>query len=158
MRTPQPFDFPFLNCAQQLGLKFNRQFANLIQKECATIGRLKAPKPLRDRSSEGTSLMPKEFTFKQRGWKCRAVNCYKTVLPARLASWMACAITSLPVPVSPWMRTVQSVGATTFTSSSNARNDGLDPITVALSIFPSLSSRLCSPWRFLETLNRSAKG
>jgi hypothetical protein len=44
---------------------------------------LKAPKPLRDCSSEGAPLMPEELTFKQRGWNCCAVKCYKTVLPTR---------------------------------------------------------------------------
>src|SRR5215475_7802814 len=46
-----------------------------------------------------------------------------------LASWMAWAMTSLPVPVSPWMSTEQSTGATSSTFSRTARNFGLDPIT-----------------------------
>src|SRR5580698_8721676 len=41
---------------------------------------------------------------------------------------MALAITSLPVPVSPWIRTAESTGATRSTSDSNARNFGLVPI------------------------------
>src|SRR5580658_9803908 len=41
---------------------------------------------------------------------------------------MALAITSFPVPVSPWIKTTDSTGATRSTSVSNARNFGLDPI------------------------------
>src|SRR6202453_3878272 len=41
---------------------------------------------------------------------------------------MALAITSLPVPVSPCIKTAESTGATIATSVSNARNFGLDPI------------------------------
>ena len=41
---------------------------------------------------------------------------------------MALAITSFPVPVSPWIKTAESTGATLSTSVINARNFGLDPI------------------------------
>src|ERR1700734_2945470 len=41
---------------------------------------------------------------------------------------MARAITSFPVPVSPWIRTAESTGATLSTSVSNARNFALEPI------------------------------
>jgi hypothetical protein len=41
---------------------------------------------------------------------------------------MARAITSFPVPVSPWIKTEESTGAILSTSVSNARNFGLEPI------------------------------
>src|SRR5437868_5269593 len=41
---------------------------------------------------------------------------------------MACAINSLPVPVSPSIRTVESVGATRSTCSSTASRAGLLPM------------------------------
>ncbi len=41
---------------------------------------------------------------------------------------MACAMSSLPEPVSPEIRTVESVGATTATCFSRARKAGLRPI------------------------------
>src|SRR5216684_9130377 len=40
---------------------------------------------------------------------------------------MACAISSLPVPVSPWINTVESVGATRSTCSSTDSRAGLLP-------------------------------
>src|SRR3954468_13949875 len=50
------------------------------------------------------------------------------------------AITSLPVPVSPRMRTEQSADATVSTSSSTARNFGLDPIKSGISNYLLLTS------------------
>src|SRR5580698_529808 len=47
---------------------------------------------------------------------------------------MALAITSFPVPVSPWIKTAESTGATLSTSAINARNFGLDPIKSKLVI------------------------
>src|SRR5580658_5243497 len=47
---------------------------------------------------------------------------------------MALAITSFPVPVSPWIRTAESAGATLSTSAINVRNFGLDPIKSKLVI------------------------
>ena len=47
---------------------------------------------------------------------------------------MALAITSFPVPVSPWINTEESTGATLATSSNTARNFGLEPIKFELVI------------------------
>jgi hypothetical protein len=47
---------------------------------------------------------------------------------------MALAITSFPVPVSPWISTEESTGATLATSSNTARNFGLEPIKFELVI------------------------
>src|SRR4029453_8128766 len=51
---------------------------------------------------------------------------------------MARAMSSLPVPVSPWMRTAQSVAATALTSSRMAASFGLDPISSEVDIGLSL--------------------
>src|SRR3954465_9888462 len=51
------------------------------------------------------------------------------------------AITSLPVPVSPRMRTAQSAEATVSTSSRTARNFGLDPTKSEVSTVYSLPER-----------------
>ena len=58
---------------------------------------------------------------------------------------MALAITSFPVPVSPWINTAESTGATFATSVSNARNLGLDPIKsiVVIALFLYVSE-ICS--------------
>src|SRR5580698_8234628 len=69
----------------------------------------------------------------------------KRCLRRGLASWIARAITSFPVPVSPWIKTAESTGATLATSVSNARNFGLDPIkskVVIVFLFPQIKSYL----------------
>src|SRR5579872_7322148 len=48
---------------------------------------------------------------------------------------MAWAINSLPVPVSPWINTAQSAGATIFTWSSTVRNFALLPIISRSPVF-----------------------
>ena len=52
-----------------------------------------------------------------------------------LQSWIARAMSSLPVPVSPLMRTVESVGATVSTCCNTNRRFGL---------VPTISSKSCS--------------
>src|SRR5580692_2744514 len=46
-----------------------------------------------------------------------------------LMLWIARAINSLPVPVSPWINTVELVGATRLTPSSTASSAGLLPMS-----------------------------
>ena len=45
-----------------------------------------------------------------------------------LMLWIACAMSSLPVPVSPWINTVEPVGATRSTCSSTASSAELLPM------------------------------
>src|SRR5580704_13762959 len=53
---------------------------------------------------------------------------------------------SLPVPVSPWMRTAQSTAATLRMSSRTALNCGLDPINSHVDIVSLLAPLLCNPF------------
>src|SRR5215470_9040339 len=68
-------------------------------------------------------------------------------------------MSSLPVPVSPWIRTAQSAGATVLTSSRTAANLGLDPMSsgvgtdlsvnrlgLVVSLWSADSSRFSSPF------------
>ncbi len=52
-----------LKHTQKLGLKFNRQFTNFVEKERTSIGSLKAPHSWRNGAGESASLMPEEFTL-----------------------------------------------------------------------------------------------
>src|ERR1700722_4816803 len=83
LRTPKPFEFLLLNHAQELRLKFQRQFANLVEKERASIGSLKAPHSLGNGSSECAPLMTEQFAFEERGRNRRTVDRHKALLPAR---------------------------------------------------------------------------
>jgi hypothetical protein len=62
---------------------------------------------------------------------------------------MALAITSFPVPVSPWIKTAESTGATLSTSANNTLNFGLDPIksklVIALFLF---ECEMCSRFEY----------
>src|SRR3954452_4808967 len=60
LRTHESFEFPLLKHAQELRLKFNRQFANFIEKERTSISGLKAPNPWSNGSSESAPFMPEK--------------------------------------------------------------------------------------------------
>src|SRR5438552_3375482 len=55
-------------------------------------------------------------------------------------------MSSLPVPVSPRMRTAQSTAATVLTSSKTALNCGLDPINSHVDIVSLVAPILCNPF------------
>ena len=57
----------FLQCAQQLGLKIERQLGNLIQKNRAAAGRHQKAIIRPMRTGEGALHMAKEFALDQRG-------------------------------------------------------------------------------------------
>ena len=60
-----------------------------------------------------------------------------------LLAWMARAMTSLPVPLSPRIRTVASVLATCSTSSMTFRIGGLSPTISSTATNSSMVSRSC---------------
>ena len=58
--------FFFLQHAQQLGLHFQRQFADFVQENRTGIGRLKKSLLRFQRSGEGAFFVAEEFAFNQR--------------------------------------------------------------------------------------------
>src|SRR3954447_24663759 len=80
LRTPESFELLFLNHAQELGLKLDRQLANFVQEKRTTMGGLKPTYSLCQGPSKGTSLMSKELALDQRGRDCRTVECYEPLL------------------------------------------------------------------------------
>ena len=62
--------------------------------------------------------MAEQLALQQAGRDGGAVELDERALARGLRSWMARAISSLPVPVSPWISTVESVGATVSTCFS----------------------------------------
>jgi hypothetical protein len=82
LRTPESFELLLLDCAQELGLKLDRQFANFVEEKRTAVGGLKAAYSIRQGSSKGASLMSKEFALDQRGGNGRAVDCYKPSVAA----------------------------------------------------------------------------
>src|SRR5215831_4844496 len=63
--TAQPFEFLILQYAQQLRLKFQRYFTDLVQKERSAVGKFHAPDLLADGAGEGSSFVSKELAFQQ---------------------------------------------------------------------------------------------
>ena len=68
------FDDPLLNGAKQLGLKFDAKLADLIEKQGASVGLLKFPLLILNRSSKSASHVTEELRFKKLLWNCGAVH------------------------------------------------------------------------------------
>src|SRR5690348_13940909 len=64
-RTPQALEFPLLQDTQELGLKFQGDVTDLVQKQRALVGQLHPAGLLRYRAGEGAALVAKQFAFKQ---------------------------------------------------------------------------------------------
>src|SRR2546430_13614500 len=76
-RASQPFELPFLEHAQQLGLKLERDVADLIQKYRSAIGQFKAANALRDGARKSAFLMSEELAFQQACRNRRTVELNK---------------------------------------------------------------------------------
>src|SRR5215468_8082401 len=110
--APNPPYFVLLQNTQQFGLHVGADVADLVEEASATLGFLKHPFLIRNRSGKCPSNMTKDFTFQQRLGQRAAVHRHKWVVRRGLCWWMARAIRSLPVPLSPRIRTTLLVGAT----------------------------------------------
>ena len=70
----QPLEFPLLQHAQQLGLQFERDFADLVEKACRRLASSNRPTRLRDGAGEGALLVPEQFAFEQPRGNRRAIQ------------------------------------------------------------------------------------
>ena len=82
----QTLELLLLQGAQQLGLKFQRHVANLVQKERAAIRHLKSPLGLRPRSREGASFVAEKFALQQRPGIAAQLSATKRLAAARTGS------------------------------------------------------------------------
>ena len=73
-RASEPFEFALLQDAQQFRLEFERNLADLVEKDGPPVGEFEAPNALREGSGEGAPLMTEELAFKQAGWNGGAVQ------------------------------------------------------------------------------------
>src|SRR5437667_10850290 len=76
-RASQAFELPFLEHAQQLGLKLERDVADLIQKYRSAIGQLKAADALSDSACKSAFLVAEELAFEQACRNRRTVELNK---------------------------------------------------------------------------------
>ena len=123
---------PRLEHAQQLGLQLERQLADLVEEQRA------AAAPARTRPARRSSA-PVNAPF---SWPNSSLSISDaTSAPQstttngaclrRLCAWTARASTSLPVPVSPPISTVASVGAMRSSSPKISRIAGSVPTSIA---------------------------
>ena len=127
-RTADPFELLLLQCAQNLGLEFQGKVADFIQEECSLMGQLQPSDLLRDRSRESAFFVAEQLAFEKPGGNGRAIKSDESMIAAGAQPWIARAINSLPVPVSPRMRTVASVAATSSTCFNTRFSPELSPM------------------------------
>ena len=113
---PEAFDDALLQDAEQLDLDFHRQLADLVEEDRGQVGGLEAADLPRERARVGAPLAAEQLALDERRRDgARSSRGSSAVCARGLSSWIACANTSLPVPVSPSSRTVAGVGATCST-------------------------------------------
>src|SRR6185437_11969643 len=103
-----------LQHAQQLHLHGGAHVADLIEKQRAAFGDLEAAFAGRDGAGEGALLVTEELRLEELGGNGAAVDGDERPVAARAA-------TSLPVPDSPRMSTVESCAATWRSSELTSR-------------------------------------
>src|SRR5439155_10328168 len=96
---------------------------------------LKPADLLRNGAREGAPFMAEQLAFEQSRGDRGAIHFYKRALPPPAQTMDGSGDEFLPVPVSPWINTVESVGATTSTCLSTRLSAALSPM---------ISSKLCS--------------
>src|SRR5262245_35192542 len=76
----QPFELLFLEHAEQLDLKLQRNFSHLVQEKSPPVGQLKPANLRRNGPCEGALFMSEEFAFEESGWNGRTVELDKSPL------------------------------------------------------------------------------
>ena len=105
-------EFPLLEDAEQLGLRRSGQLADLVEEDRAAGGALEPAGPLAVGAGEGASLVAEELALDQALGQRAAVDPdERAARCAREWRCSAAATSSLPVPLSPTIRTGSSVAA-----------------------------------------------
>src|SRR4029453_8991836 len=68
------FEIALLQHAQQLALKFERNFADLVEKQRAAVGKFEPPDAVAHRAGEGAADMAEELAFKEFARDRRAID------------------------------------------------------------------------------------
>ena len=105
----EPLESALLEHAQQLGLRDDRQVADLVEEQRAVVGQFEAAGLAVVRAGEGALLVAEDLGFEQRVGQRRAVD--RLELGAALRrdrSWIIRATSSLPDPVGPRISTEMS--------------------------------------------------
>ena len=89
-----------------------RHLADLVEEERAAVGLLEEALLVAQRAGEGAALVAEQLALEQVLGQRAAVDRQDALLARGLEKWMARAMSSLPVPLSPWISTVDAVRAT----------------------------------------------
>ena len=117
LRAAHAGEAAVLEEAQQLGLERPAHVADFVQEDGAAVGFLDAAGFLLQGAGEGAFFVAEQLAFQQRFGDGGAVDADVAGSAARwLRLWSAPATSSLPVPLSPRISTVASVGATVWIS------------------------------------------
>src|SRR5262249_18949609 len=74
LAASDPLELPFLQDTQELYLGLQRQVSDFIQKDCPSVGQLKASNPPGSCTCKGALLMAEEFAFNQVGGNCPTIH------------------------------------------------------------------------------------
>ena len=100
------------------------ELADLVEEERPALGQLELALALDVGAGEGAALVPEELGLEEGLGDGAAVDGHEGSVAPRAPAWMARAISSLPVPLSPSMRTVASVLATRWITAKISRMRG----------------------------------
>jgi hypothetical protein len=125
---PERLERSVLENPQELRLGGQRHFGDFVEQQCATVGGHESSGALGDRTGEGALSWPKSSASRRLSGKAAQLMETKGLLRRELDACSACASSSLPVPLSPVMRTDASVGASVSTISSIRRMGGEWPM------------------------------
>jgi hypothetical protein len=103
---PHRLDAARLQETQQLDLKADVHLADFIEKQRAAIGRAHGAGVVVDGAGKGPLAVAEQFRFQQVFRDRAAIDRDERPLLRWLQAWIASAATSLPVPLSPVMKTV----------------------------------------------------
>src|SRR5262245_3855662 len=140
LRASQPLDLSFLKDSQQLGLQLKRELANFIKENRCLVGQFETANLLSQGPREGTLLMTEQFALDQ-AWRERCtIHPDQWPVPARAGIMNGASNQLLPVPVSPVISTVVSVGATCSILNSTYFSSSLIPTMSSKSSLRLISS------------------
>ena len=129
-RAAEPRDDALLQDAQELGLHVHRHLADFVEQDGPRPRLLELARvPVSARAGERAAVVPEQLGLEQLARDGRDVDPYERLARARAPVWIACAMISLPVPLSPVMRTVESMAAACLAMATAARMGGLVPTT-----------------------------
>ncbi len=121
---PDARELPARWRAQELDLHAGRHLADLVKKQRSATGRLEQAGAVLGCPGERTPRVSEELALQQRLGDCSAVDRDERSAARVDSSWTSRAIRSLPAPLSPVMRTVESTWAMRRARSTNLAHRG----------------------------------